>query len=68
MPGYHPYKTDKKPYASNPHGGEHNYAGNTLLTGNKVSDKEEKEPAKKPEKKKTVSKKKSKGIDFIEYV
>ena len=30
MPGYH---TSKKPYASNPHGGEHNYAGKTLLTG-----------------------------------
>jgi hypothetical protein len=29
MPGYH---TDKKPYASNPHGGEYNYAGKTMLT------------------------------------
>tara|TARA_B100000029_G_scaffold212803_1_gene210783 strand:- start:4728 stop:5036 length:309 start_codon:yes stop_codon:yes gene_type:complete len=34
MPGNHPYKTDKKPYASNPHGGKHNYAGKglTMLT------------------------------------
>tara|TARA_B100000586_G_scaffold89492_1_gene63593 strand:+ start:9788 stop:10093 length:306 start_codon:yes stop_codon:yes gene_type:complete len=39
MPGYHPYKTDKKPYASNPHGGKHNYAGKglTMLTDLKES-------------------------------
>ena len=51
MPGYH---TSKKPYASNPHGGEHNYAGKTLLTGGRPegeakptqSKKKKKEPPK----------------------
>ena len=38
MPGSHAYKTDKKPYASNPHGGEHNYAGKTLLSGGMLPD------------------------------
>ena len=33
MPGDH---TSKKPYASNPHGGEHNYAGKKMLTGGSV--------------------------------
>tara|TARA_R100000656_G_scaffold9557_1_gene10374 strand:+ start:101 stop:391 length:291 start_codon:yes stop_codon:yes gene_type:complete len=28
MPGYHPYKTEKKPYAQNPYGGT--YAGSML--------------------------------------
>ena len=38
MPGSHAYKTEKKPYASNPHGGEHNYAGKTLLSGGMLPD------------------------------
>ena len=43
MPGYH---TDKKPYASNPHGGEHNYAGKTMLTDlSKVRELTDKEKA-----------------------
>lgn len=48
MPGYH---TSKKPYASNPHGGEHNYAGKTLLTGGRPEG----------EAKPTQSKKKERG-------
>ena len=51
MPGY---QTSKKPYASNPHGGEHNYAGKTMLTGGTV------EGMPKPKKKKKA--KKSKAI------
>ena len=43
MPGYH---TDKKPYASNPHGGEYNYAGKTMLTDlSKVRELTDKEKA-----------------------